>query len=64
MQTLKTRLYQIAIASTHITKPTAFYLESEVLDPHLETQNQTDVLFKIPQYRLTESMNVFVCAES
>ena len=71
LKKLKENGYQIAIASTHatqnlseinFTKPTAFYLGSEVLGPHPETQAETDIRFKLPQYGLTESFNVSVCA--
>jgi len=68
---LKARGYRIAVASTnHSTSlfdidfsvPTAFYLGSEVMGNHPETLARADVRFIIPQYGLTESMNVSVCA--
>ena len=71
LQTLRQKGYQIAVASTNTTtsltdidcnKPTAFYLGSESLGNHPETLKQADVHFYIPQYGLTESMNVSVCA--
>lgn len=68
---LKSQGYRIAVASTHATQsihevdlssPTAFYMGSELLGNHEDTVAVADVLFKIPQYGLTESLNVSVCA--
>ncbi len=72
LQGLKEKGYQIAVASTAPTsrplyeidfsKPTAFYLGSEVMGNHPDTLAAADIRFRIPQYGLTESMNVSVCA--
>jgi tRNA (guanosine-2'-O-)-methyltransferase len=71
LQNLRKRGYQIAVASTntHLTldqcdlsKPTAFYLGAELKGNHPDTLESADIHFKIPQYGLTESMNVSVCA--
>jgi tRNA (guanosine-2'-O-)-methyltransferase len=71
MDYLRKKGYQIAVASTNTeqtiydldySKPTAFYMGSESLGNHPDTLKQADVHFKIPQYGLTESMNVSVCA--
>ncbi len=71
MQNLREKGYQIAVASTNtqtplrevdFSKPTAFYMGSESLGNHPETLKQADVHFFIPQYGVTESMNVSVCA--
>jgi tRNA (guanosine-2'-O-)-methyltransferase len=72
LQGLKAKGYQIAVASTapesqpldviDFSKPTAFYLGSEVMGNHPDTLAAADVRFRIPQYGLTESMNVSVCA--
>jgi tRNA (guanosine-2'-O-)-methyltransferase len=69
---LKAKGYQIAVASTaaasqpldaiDFSRPTAFYLGSEVMGNHPDTLAAADVRFRIPQYGLTESMNVSVCA--
>ena len=72
METLKAKGYRIAVASTaaesvplddvDLSRPTAFYLGSEVMGNHPATLAAADVRFRIPQYGLTESMNVSVCA--
>jgi|GEM_PF-399312 len=71
MQTLRNQGFRIAVASTHAQqtfaeldlKPkTAFYMGSELVGNHPDTVQGADVLFKIPQYGLTESLNVSVCA--
>src|SRR3954462_767728 len=69
---LKSRGYQIAVASTSsasinlgdidFSKPTAFYMGSETMGNHPDTLAAADLRFRIPQYGLTESMNVSVCA--
>lgn len=70
---LKERGYQVAVASTSagdavpldaidFTRPTAFYLGSESMGNHPDTLAAADLRFRIPQYGLTESMNVSVCA--
>jgi tRNA (guanosine-2'-O-)-methyltransferase len=68
---LKAKGYRIAVASTNhsqslfdldLSAPTAFYLGSEVMGNHPETLARADVRFIIPQYGLTESLNVSVCA--
>ena len=71
MDHLKSKGYQIAVASTNtdktidqldLSKPTAFYLGAEKRGNHPETLEQADVHFILPQYGLTESMNVSVAA--
>jgi tRNA (guanosine-2'-O-)-methyltransferase len=71
METLKAQGYQIAVASTHATqtvleldlsKPTAFYMGSEVRGNHPETLAQADAEFILPQYGITESFNVSVAS--
>lgn len=72
LQGLKDKGYQIAVASTapesqplqaiDFSRPTAFYLGSEVMGNHPDTLAAADIRFRIPQYGLTESMNVSVCA--
>ena len=72
LQGLKERGYRIAVASTSsasvslheidFSHPTAFYLGSETMGNHPDTLAVVDICFKIPQYGLTESMNVSVCA--
>ncbi|HSQ42658.1 MAG TPA: RNA methyltransferase [Fibrobacteraceae bacterium] len=66
---LKTKGYQIAVASTNTTNtihsldlsiPTAFYLGTEFKGNHPDTLAQADVEFILPQYGVTESMNVSV----
>jgi tRNA (guanosine-2'-O-)-methyltransferase len=68
---LKQKGYQIAVASSRtatplsqvdLRRPTAFYMGSESLGNHPDTLKEADIHFKIPQYGLTESMNVSVCA--
>ena len=69
---LKAKGYRIAVASTSpasvnldeidLSLPTAFYLGSETMGNHPDTLAAADVRFRIPQYGLTESMNVSVCA--
>jgi tRNA (guanosine-2'-O-)-methyltransferase len=72
LQGLKEKGYRIAVASTapaslpfdeiDLSKPTAFYLGSETMGNHPDTLAAADIRFRIPQYGLTESMNVSVCA--
>lgn len=72
LEGLRSKGYQIAVASTaaesrpldeiDFSRPTAFYLGSEVMGNHPDTLAAADVRFRIPQYGLTESMNVSVCA--
>jgi tRNA (guanosine-2'-O-)-methyltransferase len=72
LEGLKARGYRIAVASTapesvpldavDFSRPTAFYLGSEVMGNHPDTLAAADVRFRISQYGLTESMNVSVCA--
>jgi tRNA (guanosine-2'-O-)-methyltransferase len=69
---LKDRGYRIAVASTSnatstldeidFSRPTAFYMGSETMGNHPETLAAADIRFRIPQFGLTESMNVSVCA--
>ncbi len=68
---LKNSGYRIAVASTSaetalydldLSQPTAFYLGSETMGNHPDTLARADIRFRIPQYGLTESMNVSVCA--
>jgi tRNA (guanosine-2'-O-)-methyltransferase len=71
MDLLKSKGYQIAVASTNtstpiyeidLDKPTAFYMGSERFGNHPETLEKADVHFILPQYGITESMNVSVAA--
>lgn len=72
MRRLKERGYKVAVASTSnasstldeidFSHPTAFYMGSETMGNHPETLAAADIRFRIPQYGLTESMNVSVCA--
>ncbi len=72
LEGLKARGYQIAVASTSsesttldaidFSRPTAFYMGSETMGNHPDTLAAADIRFRIPQYGLTESMNVSVCA--
>lgn len=72
MSDLKAKGYQIAVASTSnasvtldeidFSRPTAFYLGSESMGNHPDTLAAADLAFRIPQFGLTESMNVSVCA--
>ncbi len=71
MSELKKRGYKIAVASTHaskplpelnLSKPTAFYLGAELRGNHPDTLEQADEHFILPQYGLTESLNVSVAA--
>jgi len=68
---LKKQGYKIAVASIHaskplseldLSKPTAFYLGAESKGNHPDTLEQADELFILPQYGLTESLNVSVAA--
>ncbi|MDR2731585.1 MAG: RNA methyltransferase [Fibromonadaceae bacterium] len=68
---LKKQGYKIAVASTHaskplpeldLSKPTAFYLGAEFRGNHPDTLTQADEHFILPQYGLTESLNVSVAA--
>jgi tRNA (guanosine-2'-O-)-methyltransferase len=68
---LRKQGYQIAVASTNATKtiaevdlskPTAFYMGTEFKGNNPETLSQADVEFILPQYGVTESMNVSVAA--
>jgi tRNA (guanosine-2'-O-)-methyltransferase len=67
--TLKAKGYRIAVASTNTTNtigtldlsiPTAFYLGAEFRGNHEDTLAKADVEFILPQYGVTESMNVSV----
>lgn len=69
LQTLRTKGYQVAVASTNTTKtildldlsrPTAFYMGAEFRGNHPDTLQAADVEFILPQYGITESMNVSV----
>lgn len=69
MQNLRKAGYKIAVASTNtnhsvldldLTTPTAFYLGSEFHGNHPDTLAAADYEFKLPQYGITESMNVSV----
>lgn len=71
MSNLKKKGYRIAVASTNTTNtldsidlsiPTAFYLGSEFKGNHPDTLDQADVEFILPQYGMTESLNVSVAA--
>jgi tRNA (guanosine-2'-O-)-methyltransferase len=72
LQGLKDKGYRIAVASTSsasvrldevdLSHPTAFYLGSEIMGNHPDTLAAADIRFMIPQYGLTESMNVSVAA--
>lgn len=68
---LKAKGYKIAVASTNtensvfdldLEQPTAFYLGSEFHGNHPDTLAAADYEFKLPQYGITESMNVSVAA--
>jgi tRNA (guanosine-2'-O-)-methyltransferase len=68
---LKKQGYKIAVASTRVNKnfaeldlsrPTAFYLGAEFRGNHPHTLEQADEHFILPQYGLTESLNVSVAA--
>lgn len=69
LKTLREKGYQIAVASTNTTKtileldlskPTAFYMGAEFRGNHPDTLAAADVEFILPQYGITESMNVSV----
>ncbi|MCK9181300.1 MAG: RNA methyltransferase [Fibrobacteraceae bacterium] len=69
MQHLREKGYRIAVASTNtdnsvldldLSKPMAFYLGSEFHGNHPDTLAAADCEFKLPQYGITESMNVSV----
>ena len=69
MEHLRKKGYRIAVASTNtnnsvldldLSKPTAFYLGSEFTGNHQDTLAAADCEFKLPQYGITESMNVSV----
>ena len=71
MESLKSKGYKIAVASTNtdnsvfdldLSVPTAFYLGSEFHGNHPDTLAAADYEFKLPQYGITESMNVSVAA--
>jgi tRNA (guanosine-2'-O-)-methyltransferase len=72
LRELKERGYQIAVASTSnasvtldeldFSRPTAFYMGSETMGNPPDTLAAADLRFRIPQFGLTESMNVSVCA--
>jgi len=71
MSELKKQGYKIAVASTHaskcvseldLSKPTAFYLGAELRGSHPDTLKEADEQFILPQYGLTESLNVSVAA--
>jgi len=66
---LRNKGYRIAVASTNtetliheldLSVPTAFYLGSEFQGNHPDTLAAADIEFKLPQYGVTESMNVSV----
>jgi tRNA (guanosine-2'-O-)-methyltransferase len=68
---LKKQGYKIAVASIHASKPlpeldlsrpTAFYLGAEFRGNHPDTLEQADEHFILPQYGMTESLNVSVAA--
>ncbi len=70
-ETLKAKGYRIAVASTNTTNtiqtldlsiPTAFYLGTEFKGNHPDTLAKADIEFILPQYGVTESMNVSVAA--
>jgi tRNA (guanosine-2'-O-)-methyltransferase len=70
-ENLRARGYQIAVASTNtstmihevnLSRPTAFYMGSEFEGNHPDTLAHADVAFMLPQYGITESMNVSVAA--
>ena len=69
MEQLRAKGYKIAVASTNTTntvldldlsQPMAFYLGSEFHGNHPDTLANADYEFKLPQYGITESMNVSV----
>lgn len=69
MEYLRSKGYRIAVASTNtknsvldldLSQPTAFYLGSEFTGNHPDTLSAADAEFKLPQYGITESMNVSV----
>jgi len=69
LNTLREKGYQIAVASTNtaktileldLSKPTAFYMGAEFRGNHPDTLQAADVEFILPQYGITESMNVSV----
>ena len=69
MEHLRKKGYRIAVASTNtnnsvldldLSQPTAFYLGSEFTGNHPDTLAAADCEFKLPQYGITESMNVSV----
>jgi len=69
MNRLREKGYRIAVASTNtnnsvldldLSQPTAFYLGSEFHGNHPDTLAAADCEFKLPQYGITESMNVSV----
>src|SRR5690554_616713 len=71
MEQLKNKGYKIAVASTNtqnsvldldLNQPTAFYLGSEFHGNHPDTLAAADYEFKLPQYGITESLNVSVAA--
>lgn len=71
MQRLRAQGYRIAVASTNhsvpiqeldLSIPTAFYLGAELQGNHPDTLAAADVAFILPQYGITESMNVSVAA--
>ena len=72
MEHLRKKGYRIAVASTNtnnsvldldLSQPTAFYLGSEFTGNHPDTLAAADCEFKLPQYGITESMNVSVAGE-
>lgn len=71
MDSLRAQGYKIAVASTNTTntildldlsQPTAFYLGTEFKGNHPDTLEQADEHFILPQYGITESLNVSVAA--
>lgn len=71
MRLLREQGFRIAVASTNttttlseldLTVPIAFYLGTELAGNHPDTLAQADVEFILPQYGITESLNVSVAA--
>lgn len=69
LETLRAKGYRIAVASTNtqnsildldLSQPIAFYMGAEFRGNHPDTLAAADVHFKLPQYGVTESMNVSV----
>lgn len=71
LKKLREQGYQIAVASTNtsrpfseinLSRPTAFYMGAELAGNHPDTLAAADVHFMLPQYGITESLNVSVAA--